>query len=83
MLVIVERREPRSQSRAHQGALVPGTIMFVAVHESGFGTSRHFAAVPNSRRDRSEADMLRVGSFYKRCCKRRFQPRCVASCDKA
>ena len=35
-------------------------LLFAAVHESVYGTSRHFAVVPNDGRDRSEADMPRA-----------------------
>src|SRR5580704_15099383 len=36
------------------------TILFVAVHESGPGTPRRFAAVRRFGRDRGEADMPRA-----------------------
>jgi hypothetical protein len=44
-------------------------MLFVAEHESGFGTSRHFAAAQQFGRFRSEADIepLTEPDFCKRC----------------
>jgi hypothetical protein len=40
--------------------MLSNRLLFAAMHESGYGTSRHFAATQQFSRFRSEADIQRA-----------------------